>query len=595
MDAALLDTSPPLVAASLSGHCWRLRAAEAGPAEALAREHDIPELLARVVLGRGVAPDAVTEFLHPSLKGQLPDPSHLLDMDVAAERVAGAVIGNETIAIFGDYDVDGATSSALLARFLRQLGREPIVYIPDRILEGYGPNTKALLELKKRGASVVITVDCGTLAQEPLAAAHEAGLDVIVVDHHTGGAQRPKAYALINPNRIDETTKLRNLAAVGVAFLLAVATQRSLRTAGYFAAHPEPDLIGLLDLAALGTVCDVVALTGLNRALVAQGLKIMAMRGNVGLRALMDVSRLDEPPGTYHAGFILGPRVNAGGRVGKADYGARLLSTQDEAEAVTLAKALDQYNEERKAIEAMVLEEAMAMATAQDAADEPLLLVASKDWHPGVIGIVAGRLKERFGKPAAVVALDGATGKASARSVTGFDFGAAVIAARDLGLLLGGGGHAMAAGFTLEAAQVPALHAFLCKRLNTYVRHARGPRTLHADGCIALSGITSGLAQMLELAAPFGQGNPHPRVVAEHVTLAHMELVGKTQDHLRLHLADEGRTRLTAMAFRAGGTPLGKALLGCRGKRVHVLGQVRRKFWQGREQVEFTVEDVAAA
>ncbi len=583
---ALLDAAP-LVTTSLTGRSWSLRAADESAAQTIARDHDIPQLLARLLLARGIEPEQVANFLSPSLRHSLPDPSHLKDMDHAAQRLAGAVSAGETIAIFGDYDVDGATASALLRLYFREAGKEPLVYIPDRITEGYGPNEAALMQLKDRGASVIITVDCGSLSFAPLEAAFEAGLDVIVVDHHQAEAKLPRAYAVINPNRMDETSPHRHLAAVGVAFLLLVAVHRTLRANGWFATRQEPDLLSLLDLVALGTVCDVVSLTGLNRALAAQGFKVLAGRGNLGLRTLMDIARLDEKPGAYACGFVLGPRINAGGRVGKADYGSRLLATEDAEEAHTLACALDVYNEERKAIEALVLEEAFAQAAAQ--LDEPVLVVSAKNWHPGVIGIVAGRLKERFGRPVAVIAMDGESGKASARSVPGFDFGAQVIAARDCGLLLAGGGHAMAAGFSVEAKHLPALQAFFCKRMPA----AMEVRATPVDAVVALSGLNVELAHLLERAAPFGQGNPAPRIAVQNVKIAAVEVV--KEQHLRLILTDEGKTRMAAMAFRSVGTPFGAGLQKLAGKKAHVLGTLKLRTWQGREEAGFTVDDAAAA
>lgn len=585
----VLAETLPLVARSLSGRAWSLREADERVALAMSRELEIPETLARLLAGRGVTPEEAPAYLSPSLRAHLPDPSHFMDMEVAAERIAGAICASETVAVFGDYDVDGATSTALLCRFFESLALRPLTYIPDRLKEGYGPNTAALMQLKSRGASVIITVDCGTLAYAPLEAAREAGLDVIVIDHHLGEARRPKAFAVVNPNRADETVAHRQLAAVGVAFLLAVAVNRHLRRCGWFEARPEPDLLALLDVVALGTICDVVPLTGVNRALVAQGLKILATRSNLGLRTLMDVSRIDERPGCYHAGFILGPRINAGGRVGKSDYGARLLATADEAEALTLARALDQYNEERKAIEALVLEQALAQAEAQNA-HSPLILVAAEGWHPGVIGIVAGRIKERFGKPAAVVALEGGIGKASARSVPGFDFGASVHAACEANLLVAGGGHAMAAGFTVEKEKLDALHAFLTRRYALAGLDA-GAGRLKLDGCLALSGITPELAHMLERAGPYGSGNPQPRFALRHVTIAAVDTL--KNGHIRLIVTDETRKRLPVLAFRSQGTPYGDALLASRGRAMHLAGSLKLSTWQGVEQASFTLEDAA--
>ena len=552
----------------------------------------LPDCVARVLVARGVGLDDVEHFLNPSLKASLPDPSHLLDMDVAAERVASAIIAGETIAIFGDYDVDGATSSALLALYFRALEGKVLTYIPDRIAEGYGPNTKALLELKQRGASVIITVDCGTLSFEPLEAAHAAGLDVIVVDHHMGEARKPKAYAIVNPNRLDESSPHGNLAAVGVCFLLAIAVNRCLRKLGWFGLRREPDLKQWLDIVALGTICDVVPLSGLNRALVAQGLKILAARGNLGLRTLLDVAQVTEAPGVYACGFVLGPRINAGGRVGRADLGVRLLTTQDPAEALQLARELDMYNGERKTIEAAVLEEAMRLAEVQDPT-QPVLVIAGQGWHPGVIGIVAGRLKERFFKPVAIIALQGAVGKASARSVPGFDFGAAVISARDAGLLISGGGHAMAAGFSVEENQLAALAAFFASRINDVSKSSKA-RHLNIDALVSIGGANAVLIDSLERIGPFGQGNPSIRVVVEKVVNLKPDIV--KEQHVKTLFTDPlSNSRLSAMAFRVMGTALGEALLSTRGRKVSVAGQLRAQEWNGQRSVSLMVDDISLA
>jgi single-stranded-DNA-specific exonuclease len=560
----------------------------------LMQKHGLPELLARILAARGVALDDADGFLNPSLKTALPDPSHFLDMDAAAERIAAAIIAGERMVIFGDYDVDGATSSALLLRYFRALGAEPLVHIPDRMKEGYGPNTPALLSLKERGASVIITVDCGTLSFEPLAAAHAAGLDVIVIDHHIGGAQKPQAYAIVNPNRLDETSPHRQLAAVGVAFMLVIAVNRLLRARGFF--NPlgisEPNPLQWLDLVALGTICDVVPLTGVNRALVAQGLKIMAARGNLGMRTVLDLAKIDEKPGVYHAGFVIGPRINAGGRVGRSDLGVRLLSTEDEAEALTLARELDQHNAERKSIESLVLEEAMRQAEAVPA-DVPFLLLAAKGWHQGVIGIVAGRVKERFHKPTAVVAIDNGIGKASARSVPGVDIGAAIIAAREAGLLLAGGGHAMAAGFTVEEAQLPALAEFLSRRAAPMLQEISLQRRLKLDGMASISGATPDMVAQIERIGPFGQGNPSIRLAIQNVINLKPEPVGDS--HVKTLFIDHlSNARLSAIAFRVAGTTLGDALLTTRGKKVTVAGQLRLQEWNGRQTVSLLIDDICA-
>jgi single-stranded-DNA-specific exonuclease len=587
----MMQVEPKTSAMSLTGCEWKVRDADMRAVAALMQAYDLPEPLARSLVCRGIAHEAVEEFLNPSLKASLPDPSHLLDMDAAAARVASAIIGKERIAIFGDYDVDGATSSALLMRYFRALGSDPIVYIPDRMKEGYGPNTAALLSLKEKGASVVITVDCGTLAFEPLAKARAAGLDVIVIDHHQGEARKPECFALVNPNRLDETSPHRQLAAVGVAFLLCVAINRELRKAGFFAGKPEPDLKQWLDIVALGTVCDVVPLTGANRAFVAQGLKIMAARGNAGMRTVLDLAKVDERPGCYHAGFIIGPRINAGGRVGKSDLGVRLLTTEDDAEALALAKELEQFNAERKAIEAMVLESAMEQAEKADPS-QPVMVVFAKGWHPGVIGIVAGRIKERFHVPTAVIAVQDGLGKASARSVSGVDFGAAVIAAMESGLLIAGGGHAMAAGFTVEESKIAALIEFLGNHIRRQTNGAPRSKSLWLDGALSIGGATPELIEMLERMGPFGQSNPGLRFILENVINLKPEIVG--EHHIRTLFIDRlSNARMGAICFRSVGTKLGDALLSTRGQALHVACQLKRKEWNGRISVDATVEDVA--
>lgn len=576
---------------SLTGSQWHWREANERMQAALMQQRGLPEMLARVLSARGFDCDNVQDFLTPSLKSSLPDPAHLLDMGRAGERLAGAITAGETVAIFGDYDVDGATSSALLVHFLRALGCEPLVHIPDRIKEGYGPNIPALLSLKQRGASLVITVDCGTLSFEPLAAAHEAGLDVIVVDHHQGEARKPACYALVNPNRLDESSPHRQLAAVGVAFLLCVQTNRMLRAAGWFANRPEPDLRQWLDLVALGTVCDVVPLTGLNRAFVTQGLKVLAGRGNVGLNALRDGAGVDEKPSAYQLGFVLGPRINAGGRVGKSDLGVALLTAASPEEAQPMARELERYNQERRALETLALEEAMALAEQADPAS-PMLLIAGR-WHPGIIGIIASRLKERFHVPSMVIALDGGIGKASGRSVSGFDMGAAIIAAREAGLLLAGGGHAMAAGFTVEESQIEPLRAFLLERLARQPELVLRQKQLWLDAALSVAGATPELVMALDAMAPFGQSNPHVRVVIENAVNLRPEIVG--EHHVKTLLIDGlSNARLSAIAFRCVGSRLAQALLETRGQALHVAGQLKLQEWNGKISVSLVVDDVAA-
>ena len=578
---------------SLSGRRWRQRAADDRLGMALAQRLGVPEILGRVLAGRGVEPDSAERFLNPTLREQLPDPSTFKDMDTAVARLARAVMGGELVAVFGDYDVDGATSAALLRRFLQAVGARVVVYVPDRLKEGYGPNSPALLKLKSEGVAIAVTVDCGITAHAPLAAAAEAGLDVIVIDHHIGEPSLPRAIAVVNPNRFDETSPHGMLAAVGVAFLFAVGLNRMLRQQGWYATRSEPDLTELLDLVALGTICDVVPLTGVNRALVVQGLKVMQRLRNTGIAALAAVAGLGERLDTYHAGFILGPRVNAGGRVGRADAGTRLLSTDDASEARSLAEALDAWNAERREIEAKVLEEAIAEVE-RDGATLPIAFVAREGWHPGVIGIVAGRLKDRYNRPACVVALENGLGKGSGRSVAGFALGAAVIAARQAGLLVNGGGHAMAAGFTVTAENLGVLRDFLAARVHA----AAGPDglvpELGVDGALMPAAATPEFVAMLDRLAPFGAGNAEPRFAFPSLRVARADVVGSA--HVRVILGEPtSNQRLKAIAFRSLDTELGRALLNGRGRAFHLAGHLRADTWQGRNEVQLFIDDAAAA
>ncbi|MFZ5610063.1 MAG: single-stranded-DNA-specific exonuclease RecJ [Pseudomonadota bacterium] len=588
------DADRPLlgVARSLRGQRWQARAAEPHMAEALAQAAGLPDIVGRVMAARGVSLEAAASFLNPSLRDSLPDPDCLADMALAAQRLAQAVMAGEPVVVFGDYDVDGATSSALLLRYVRGVGGRISAYIPDRLREGYGPNAPALEKLARAGARLVLTVDCGTQAHAALAAGRAAGLDILVIDHHKVEATLPPATAIINPNRLDDRSGLGHLAAVGVAFLLLVAVNRHLRGAGWFGPNrPEPDLLALLDLVALGTVCDVVPLIGLNRAFVHQGLKVLAGRRNIGLRALADVAGLDERPSAYHLGFLLGPRVNAGGRVGKADLGTLLLATEDEAEAQAIARHLDALNCERQALEAVVLEAALAQAGAPEGA--PLVMVAAAGWHPGVIGIVASRLKERFQRPALVIGIENGVGKGSGRSMTGVDLGAAVIAARGEGLLVNGGGHAMAAGLTVAEDKIPALREFLIAHLALPVSVARQSAGLQLDGALSLSGATVSLIETLEAVGPFGVGNPAPRFAIPDCTLVAADLVGR--DHVRMILAQADGARIKAMAFREGDTAFGQSLLTARGRRLHVAGKLKRDDWGAVPKAELHLDDAAFA
>ncbi len=581
------------VAQSASGKRWEARPDDSRLTAALAQRYSLPEPVARAMAARGIDLDAAEAFLEPKLSRDLPDPSHLRDMDQAVRHIADAIKGGQTVAVFGDYDVDGATSSALLLRYVRAAGGRIISYIPDRISEGYGPNVPALVKLKQDGASVVITVDCGITAFDVLSEAADQGVATIVVDHHVAEPRLPKALAVVNPNRLDDDSPHGNMAAVGVTFLLLVALNRTLRQEGWFETRPAPDLMALLDLVALGTVCDVVPLTGVNRALVAQGLKVMARRGNPGLSALSDVARVTEAPGTYHAGFLLGPRVNAGGRVGESALGAELLSTDDAQRAQVIAQRLDAYNEERREIERICLEEAIAQVEASGDADAPMIVASGKGWHPGVIGIVASRLKDRFNRPTCVVALDeDGIGKGSGRSVPGIDLGSAVIAARQSELLINGGGHKMAAGFTVAADRLAELTRFLCDRVAAEAGTGGLIPVLRLDGTVSVGGASLDLIRALERLQPFGQGNAEPRFAIPEARVVQARIVG--EDHVQVQVADAMGGRLKGIAFRCADTPMGQALLRAQGNRpIHLAGRLRLDTWQGVEKVQLMVDDAA--
>ena len=576
------------VASSILGQPWHWRALAADRREEVGGD----DLLTQLLLARGAPREGLDLHRAPSIRGFMPDPSIFRDMDRAAARLADAVEARESIAIFGDYDVDGATSAALLLLVLRDCGVEARPYIPDRLTEGYGPSGPALCRLAAEGASLIVTVDCGAQAFDALAAARDALVDVIVVDHHQCASALPHAHALVNPNRLDEDAQSAahgHLAAVGVCFLLAAALVRTLRARGYFASRPEPRLIDHLDLVALGTVADVAQLRGLNRAFVAQGLKVMAQRRNIGLAALIDVSRLTKPPGASDIGFALGPRINAGGRVGRADLGVRLLTTRDPVEAVAIAAELGRLNDERRLIEAGVQEEAAALA----AGDRRVVVVAGQGWHPGVIGIVAGRLKEALGRPAIVIAIDEhGVGKGSGRSISGIDLGQAVLAAKEAGLLVAGGGHAMAAGLTIAAQNVADFADFLEARLADKVDRAREGRSLLVDAVLAAGGITPALVESLDAGGPYGTGWPSPRIAAGPVRVVRADIVGN--GHVRAVVAgDDGRS-LKAMAFRSADTPLGQALLGAAPhRRLWLAGRARIDDWGSRAAAEIHVDDAA--
>lgn len=599
--ASALPVDAPLaflgVSYSATGKLWRDRLDPRGAAQALAiaQRHNLPEMLARIIAGRGIGIDAVDDFLDPTIRKLMPDPFTVTQMETAAHRIADAVARREKIAIFGDYDVDGATSSALLAWHLRHCGLDPLIHIPDRIFEGYGPNVEAIRSLAGNGAKLLITVDCGTTSIEPLAEAKRLGMDVVVIDHHQCGDELPVVDALVNPNRLDDLSGLGHLAAVGLVFVTLVAVNRELRHRGFWTAEmPEPDLLSVLHHVALGTVADVAPLLGLNRAFVAKGLIAMRRRDHIGHTALMDVSRLNGPPEAWHLGFMLGPRINAGGRIGRADLGVRLLLEGDVSEAARIAAELDRLNTERRVIEQMAEAQAEAEALASLGLEDKgaVVVTASEGWHPGVVGLVASRLKEKFGRPAFAIALEpGGLGTGSGRSITGVDLGKAVRQAVLDGVLIKGGGHAMAAGVTLKKERLAEFRAYIEAALASSVAEARHVNELYIDGAVSARAVTTEFVNTLNRAGPFGAANPEPLIALPAHQLVYADEVG--QAHLRLRFKSGDGAIVNGMAFRAVGQKLGNALLENRGQLLHVAGSLTVDRWQGAERVQLRVTDVA--
>lgn len=584
------------VSASVTGRSWtdRLDARGSQAALAITQRHGIPEILARIIAGRGVALEDVPQYLDPSIRALMPDPDTLTDMGAAVERIARAVTTGEQVAVFGDYDVDGATSTALLVSLLRAGGLDPLFHIPDRIFEGYGPNIGAIEQLAARGVTLLVTVDCGTTSVETLAAARRLGLDVVVLDHHLPGETLPDVSAVVNPNRNDDLSGLGHLCAAGIVFMTLVGLSRRLRDLGHWTPErPAPDLLQYLDLVALGTVADVVPLRGLNRAYVSKGLIALRRRQRPGLTALMDVARLDGPPRPWHLGFLLGPRINAGGRIGDAALGARLLLTDDPVEAKRIAAELDRLNTERQEVERAVLEvaeaEAYAAAGHEDAGAS--IVVSGEGWHPGIVGLVAARLKERFNRPAFAIAFNGETGTGSARSIPGVDIGKAVHHAVEAGLLVKGGGHAMAAGLTVERYRLGDLRAFLEDQLAASVEKARADRSLSIDAALTAGGATVALVEQVAKAGPFGSGSPEPVFAFPNHRLAYVETFGN--GHIRARIASNDGAVLKAVAFRCSDEPLGRAMLAARGRLVHIAGTLDLDHWQGETKVSVRLRDMA--
>lgn len=581
------------VGKSLTGKVWRERLSPVGRQDALAmaQKTGLPELLCRVLAGRGVNADDAERFLEPSIRDLMPDPSTMTDMETAAQRIAAAIIDRRRIAIFGDYDVDGAAASAMLSRFLHGFGIDHEIYIPDRIFEGYGPNEDAIDQLASRGAELLITVDCGATSFDALKHAGDLGLETIVLDHHQTEMDLPLAAAIVNPNRQDDLSGLGYLCAAGVVFMALVAIQRELRRLDKPAGI---NLLELLDLAALATVCDVVPLKELNRAFVMKGLQVMAARNNVGLKALARSARLDGPPTVYHLGFLLGPRINAGGRIGDAALGSRLLTLEDEATAVEIADRLESLNIERQAAENAMLEEAYAEAEAEKAGDEgPTVLVAAREgWHPGIAGLVASRLKDRYRRPAFAIALDpSGKGTGSGRSIPGADLGKAVRDAVQQGILEKGGGHAMAAGLTIRRKKLGEFRAFLEDALAKSVAESRDHLTVKIDGALTARAANMDFLELIERAGPYGAGHPQPVFAFPNHLVRDARIVGR--DHVSLTLQASDGKSVRAIAFRAAGEPIGNALLDARGDRLHLAGTLSINHWQGRQTPQLRIVDAA--
>jgi len=578
---------------SCSGKIWKAREIDERKIYQYINDFELSDLLARILIARGIEADKVMSFLNPKIKDLLPDPLHLIDMKKACERAADSIEKNEKITVLGDYDVDGATSSALLIRFFNSIGANCAVYIPDRMTEGYGPSPEIMDKFKSNGSSLAITVDCGITAFAAMEHASKIGLDVIILDHHMSDITMPKAYAVVNPNRFDEKSEYKNLAAVGVSFLFLVGLMGILRKRGFFTEKTEPDLLNLLDLVALGTICDMMTLTGLNRAFVIQGLKIMTKRQNLGLKILSEYGKIDTLPSTYHLGFVIGPRINAGGRVGKSYLGSHLLATLDDELAHKYAQELENYNEERKVIEQQVLEEAMIMAEEQ--ADKNYILVYAENWHPGVVGIVAGKLKERYQKPVAAMAIDGDVGKASCRSVRGIDLGSKIVEAKNKGILITGGGHAMAAGFTVDKNRIHELVEFLDEAMSKESETLVENNTYYYDAEVSPNAFNLNLAKEINKLEPYGNGNSEPLIKVAGLFVLKANVTNNR--HISCLLAPDrkafGSSAIKAIAFNCVGTPLADALLSEKALNLTVFGNIKINHWQGNSNAQLFINDIA--
>ncbi len=579
---------------TVKGLKWKLEEADQRLVTTLCQKLNIPVLLATILINRHIlGPEEAMFYLEPRIKDLIPDPFALKDMHKASERLATAIINGEKIAVFGDYDVDGATSTALLKRFFKDIGHELTIYIPNRIIEGYGPNINALKKLKDEGNTLIITVDCGIVSHEPLKEIKEMGVDVIILDHHLSTHTLPEAYAIVNPNRFDDDFSFKSIAAVGIAFFTVIAIRAKLREKGWFKGKTELDLLQYLDLVALGTVCDVMQLVGINRAFVNQGLKLIAARKNVGIAVLSDMAKIHTYPQSYHLGFVLGPRINAGGRVGEGMLGTELLSTEDAERAYQIALKLEKLNDERRGIEALMIEEAIEKIESQKLYKNPLILVQGSNWHQGVLGIIASRIKERYNRPAAVISLVNGMGKGSARSISGIDLGSLLANAKALGILEQGGGHAMAGGFTVAENKVDEFYAYANLKLEGCESIFKKAKEFQVDAVISVSGATGELVKLIARSAPFGSGNPQPKFALTNVLIVNIRLVGA--NHLMVIVADnksdvKSRATLKCMLFKALDSEIGKVISTSVGRKVTLFGILQQNF-NDNNKADFIIED----
>ena len=587
------NLSNELFGNSISGYHWILNDADPILVLRLCQKFNISEALAKIMVNRGIKDISYAQnFLEPKIKNMMPDPFKLKDMDKAATRLANAVTNNEKIAIFGDYDVDGATSTALLRKFFRDLQVEPIVYIPNRLTEGYGPNPEAFKSLKDQGCSVIITVDCGSTSFEAVEAANEDNVDIVILDHHLSGPEFPDACAIVNPNRSDEDFEYKSIAAVGVCFLAAIAIRAKLRSMKWFEYNPpEPDLMMYLDLVALGTVCDVIKLSDINRAFVAQGIKIMSQKNNVGIAALADISGITSKLESYHLGYMMGPRINAGGRIGESMLGAELLSSNDATTANSIAQKLNDLNEERKALEMEIHRQAMFDIKNKELDKDSAIIVCGDNWHQGVLGIIASRIKERYRKPVIVISVMDGVGKGSARSIEGINLGALFSEARDSGILLSGGGHAMAGGLTISEEKIPEFQRYIAERIEVLDTSFEKAKEINIDSVLTVRGISYQFVNDIMKASPFGNGNPIPKFILSSVKISMVKIINNM--HLMVIVHDEGdssKQTLKCMLFRGLDTKLGKFFLEGVGKILNIVGTLQINN-HNNNKVDFIIED----